>query len=175
MTVRAPTRAALFPGRQAGSLLTRQGPLAGRYPAVAAMVIFALVPYLILSAALQPLTPIIARDLHMSLQAVNLTNGLANAGYGKRRTTGMKEGNERVLHRRSSESRWPRPCVGDPRGRSEALDRGARGPAIEPRKASRGADAVIGSGRQHRRSRYRESPAGPAGSKNPSTRVISSC
>src|SRR5665213_120698 len=32
----------------------------------------------------------------------------------KRRTTGMKEGNERVLHRRSSESRWPRPCVGDP-------------------------------------------------------------
>jgi hypothetical protein len=42
----------------------------------------------------------------------------------KRRTTGMKEGNERVLHRRSSESRWPRPCVGDPRGRSEALDTG---------------------------------------------------
>ena len=81
MTVRAPTRGALFPGRQAASLLTRQGPLAGRYPAVAAMVIFALVPYLILSAALQPLAPIIARDLHMSLQAVNLTNGLANAGY----------------------------------------------------------------------------------------------
>src|SRR6516225_4041214 len=27
---------------------------------------------------------------------------------GKRRTTGMREGNERVLHRRSSESRWPR-------------------------------------------------------------------
>ncbi len=26
---------------------------------------------------------------------------------GKRRTTGMREGNERVLHRRSSESRWP--------------------------------------------------------------------
>ena len=23
-----------------------------------------------------------------------------------------------------SESRWPRPCVGDPRGRSEALDSG---------------------------------------------------
>ena len=60
MTVRGTTRAALFPGRQAGSLLTRQGPLAGRYPAVAAMVIFALVPYLILSAALQPLAPIIA-------------------------------------------------------------------------------------------------------------------
>ena len=26
---------------------------------------------------------------------------------GKRRTTGMKEGNERVLHRRFSELRWP--------------------------------------------------------------------
>ena len=34
--------------------------------------------------------------------------------FGKRRTTGMREGNGRVLHRRSSESRWPRPCVGDP-------------------------------------------------------------
>src|SRR5436853_318972 len=33
----------------------RQGPLAGRYPAVAAMVVSALVPYLVLSAALQPL------------------------------------------------------------------------------------------------------------------------
>jgi len=32
----------------------------------------------------------------------------------KRGTTGMKEGNGRVLHRRSSESRWPCPCVGDP-------------------------------------------------------------
>ena len=79
MTVRATTRAALFPGRQAGSLFTRQGPLAGRYPAVAAMVIFALVPYLILSAALQPLAPIIARDLQMSLQTVNLTNGLGSS------------------------------------------------------------------------------------------------
>ena len=56
--------------------------------------------------------------------------------FGKRRTTGMREGNERVLHRRPSESRWPRPCVGDPRGRSEALDRGARRPAIEPRHGS---------------------------------------
>jgi len=32
----------------------------------------------------------------------------------KRRTTGMREGNGRVLHRRSSESRWPCPCVGVP-------------------------------------------------------------
>jgi hypothetical protein len=32
----------------------------------------------------------------------------------KRRTTGMKEGNGRVLRRRSSESRRPCPCVGVP-------------------------------------------------------------
>ena len=59
----------------------RQGPLAGRYPAVAAMVMFALIPYLALSAALQPLTPIIAKDLHMSLQTMSLSSGLANAAY----------------------------------------------------------------------------------------------
>ncbi len=61
--------------------LTRPGRLAGRYPAAAAMVIFALVPYLALSAALEPITPIIARSLHMSLQTMSLASGLANAGY----------------------------------------------------------------------------------------------
>jgi hypothetical protein len=59
----------------------RQGPLAGRYPAVATMVMFALIPYLALSAALQPLTPIIARQLHTSLQTMSLSSGLANAAY----------------------------------------------------------------------------------------------
>ena len=59
----------------------RQGPWTGRYPAAAAMVIFALVPYLALSGALGPITPIIAKDLHMSLQAMSLTSGMANAGY----------------------------------------------------------------------------------------------
>nr|WSX74427.1 MFS transporter [Streptomyces sp. NBC_00899] len=58
-----------------------RGPLAGRYPVVAAMVVFALVPYLALSAALGPLTPLIARELGMSLQAMNVTSGMANAGY----------------------------------------------------------------------------------------------
>ena len=53
----------------------RQGPLAGRYPAAAAMVIFALVPYLGLSAALQPLTPIIGGQLHMSPQTMSLASG----------------------------------------------------------------------------------------------------
>lgn len=59
----------------------RQGPLAGRYPAVATLVVFALVPYLALSAALGPLTPHIARELGMSLQAIDVTSGMANAGY----------------------------------------------------------------------------------------------
>ena len=59
----------------------RQGPLAGRYPAVASMVVFALVPYLALSGALGPITPKIASDLHMSMQTFSLGSGLANAAY----------------------------------------------------------------------------------------------
>jgi MFS family permease len=59
----------------------RPGPLAGRYPAVAAMVVLFLVPYLALSAALQPITPLIAGTLHMSPQTTSLAAGMANAGY----------------------------------------------------------------------------------------------
>jgi MFS family permease len=59
----------------------RQGPLAGRYAAVAAMVMFALIPYLGMSAALGPLTPIISKQLHMSLQTMSLGFGLGNAAY----------------------------------------------------------------------------------------------
>src|ERR1700685_3394071 len=59
----------------------RQGPLAGRYPAVAAMVMCALIPYLALSAALGPLSSTIARQLHMSAQTLSLGSGLANAAY----------------------------------------------------------------------------------------------
>jgi hypothetical protein len=59
----------------------RQGPLAGRYPAIAAMVMFALIPYLALSAALDPLTPVVATQLHMGLQTMSLGSGLGNAAY----------------------------------------------------------------------------------------------
>ncbi|MFG1934678.1 MFS transporter [Mycobacterium sp. NPDC048908] len=59
----------------------RQGPLAGRYPAVAAMVTLALIPYLALSAAVDPLVPIISEQLHMSAQAMSLSSGLGNAAY----------------------------------------------------------------------------------------------
>jgi nucleotide-binding universal stress UspA family protein/MFS family permease len=59
----------------------RPGPLAGRYVPTALMVVLFLVPYLGLSAALQPLAPIIGADLHTSPQTISLGFGLANAGY----------------------------------------------------------------------------------------------
>ena len=45
------------------------------------MVMFALIPYLALSAAIGPVEPIIERDLHMSEQAMSLASGMANAAY----------------------------------------------------------------------------------------------
>ncbi|HWG65112.1 MAG TPA: MFS transporter, partial [Streptosporangiaceae bacterium] len=68
---------AFIPGRR----MLRPGPLAGRYPAVAAMVVLFLVPYLALSAALQPITPLISGTLHISPQATSLASGMANAAY----------------------------------------------------------------------------------------------
>ena len=86
----------------------------------------------------------------------------------KRRTTGMRKGMKGSYIEVLATHGGPEPCVGDPRGRSEALDRGARRPAIEPRNAfGRGADAIVDDGRQHRRSRYSEWSADPAGSENP--------
>jgi hypothetical protein len=45
------------------------------------MVILFLVPYLGLSAALPPVTPLIAAQLRMTAQALSLTSDIANAGY----------------------------------------------------------------------------------------------
>jgi nucleotide-binding universal stress UspA family protein/MFS family permease len=59
----------------------RPGPRAGRYAPTAAMVVLFLVPYLGLSGALNPLTPIIATSLHTSEQTLGIGYGLANAGY----------------------------------------------------------------------------------------------
>ena len=56
--------------------------------------------------------------------------------FGKRRTTGMREGNERVLHRRPSGSRWPRVMRWRPARAQRSVHRGARRPAIEPRNGS---------------------------------------
>jgi hypothetical protein len=59
----------------------RPGPLAGVYPAAAAMVVLFLVPYLGLSSALSPLEPLICAQLHMSPQTISLASGMANAVY----------------------------------------------------------------------------------------------
>ena len=56
--------------------------------------------------------------------------------FGKRRTTGMREGNGRVLHRRRSESRWPRVMRWRPARAQRSVHRGARRPVIEPRNGS---------------------------------------
>ena len=75
-------------------------------------------------------------DLLFALDSIPAVFGVTQHAYivfWKAPDNRHEEGNERVLHRRPSKSRWPRPCVGDPRGRSEALDRGARRPDIEPR------------------------------------------
>jgi MFS family permease len=45
------------------------------------MVMLALIPYLALSSALGPLTPIISKQLHVSAQTMSLGSGLANAAY----------------------------------------------------------------------------------------------
>src|SRR3954452_10755311 len=70
----------MFAGRMSTEL-ARRGPWAGRYPAAAAMVMFALIPYLALSAAIGPVTPIIARDLGISAQGMIVASGMANAAY----------------------------------------------------------------------------------------------
>lgn len=70
----------MFAMRMTGDL-TRRGPWAGRYPAAAAMVMSALIPYLALSAAIGPVTPIIGRELGISAQGMSLASGMANAAY----------------------------------------------------------------------------------------------
>jgi hypothetical protein len=62
----------------------------------------------------------------------------------------------------------PESCVVVREGGGEALTGARAGRAIEPRNHRvRGADAVYGSGRQHRQERYRELLAGPARSETP--------
>jgi len=59
------------------------------------------------------------------------------------------------------------PCAGAREGAGEASVAARAGQAIEPRNHRvRGADAVYGSGRQHRQQRYRELLVGPARSEN---------
>lgn len=68
----------------------------------------------------------------------------------------------------------PEPCAVVREGGGEVSVGVGAGRAIEPRNLLvRGADAVLQGGRQHRRQRYRESSAGPAGSENLCMRGIS--
>jgi MFS family permease len=61
--------------------MSRKGPLAESYGGAVALVVFALAPYLVLSTALQPLLPIIGKSVGLSMQGLELTNGMANAAY----------------------------------------------------------------------------------------------
>jgi hypothetical protein len=113
---------------------------------------------------LRPLGIAVLEDKLLQRAVVEVLNAI----YGKRRTTGMRKGMRGSYIEVLATHGGPEPCVGDPRGRSEALDRGARRPAIEPRNAfGRGADAIVDDGRQHRWRRFREPSADPAGSENP--------
>lgn len=58
-----------------------RGPWSDSYVAAAAMVAFALVPYLALTSALPPLSPLLAGSLHLSAQSLQLASGMANAAY----------------------------------------------------------------------------------------------
>jgi MFS family permease len=58
-----------------------RGPLADSYPAAVTLVVFALVPYLGLTSALTPLMPVLSKSLGLSRQPLELTTGMANAGY----------------------------------------------------------------------------------------------
>jgi MFS family permease len=58
-----------------------RGPLANSYGAAVALVIFALVPYLALTSAVTPLASIIGPQVGLGPQAMQLTDGMANAGY----------------------------------------------------------------------------------------------
>jgi nucleotide-binding universal stress UspA family protein/MFS family permease len=64
-----------------GAASLRPGPLAGNYPAATAMVLLLVIPYLGLSAALQPITPFLSAQLHMTPQTASIADGLANAAY----------------------------------------------------------------------------------------------
>ncbi|HTW12149.1 MAG TPA: MFS transporter [Solirubrobacteraceae bacterium] len=58
-----------------------RGPLADSYAAAALLVVFALVPYLVLTSAIAPLQQVISKSVGLTPQALENTTGMANAGY----------------------------------------------------------------------------------------------
>ena len=111
-----------------------------------------------------------SQTLEGTPQGASVSTLLANVylHYGKRRDkTGMGKGMRTPDTEGVATHGGPESCVGDPRGRSEALAGVRAGWVIEPRnRLVRGADALVVSGRQHRRGRYRESSLDPARSKS---------
>ncbi len=61
--------------------MSRRGPLAGSYPAAVALVVLALVPFLLVAAAVLPLGDSMAKSLGMSQGAFDLTVALADGAY----------------------------------------------------------------------------------------------
>ncbi len=62
-------------------MLSRRGPLADSYLGAVALVICALVPFLMLTGALFPLLPILSQDLGLSKSALEITIGLSDGAY----------------------------------------------------------------------------------------------
>ena len=59
----------------------RRGPLASSYPSAVALVVCALVPYLMLTGAVSPLLPLLSASLGLSKSTLTLVFGLADAAY----------------------------------------------------------------------------------------------
>lgn len=58
-----------------------RGPLSNSYVSAVVLVVCALVPYLVMSSALTPLSQIISKDIGLSRHAFQLTTSMADAGY----------------------------------------------------------------------------------------------
>ncbi len=67
-----------------------RGPLASRYGAAVALVVLALVPYLVLTTAIEPLTDMIGEDTGLGPTGMSLTAGMANAAYAFGAVAGLQ-------------------------------------------------------------------------------------
>ena len=61
--------------------MARRGPFADSYLAAVALVVCALVPFLLLTSAMLPLAPLVSKSLQLSTAALDITTGLSDAGY----------------------------------------------------------------------------------------------
>ncbi|HLI01226.1 MAG TPA: hypothetical protein VKV06_10620, partial [Acidimicrobiales bacterium] len=59
----------------------RRGPLADSYPGAVALVVLSLVPFLLLTVAVLPLAPVLARGVGLSPKALDLVVALSDGAY----------------------------------------------------------------------------------------------